>query len=368
MSTTTLSLKLSLGLACCAMAACGSVGGNSVPQASGSDNGVSGAASGNAGGESGSAVSGGSSGSSGMVGVGSSGSGTSGFTNPTAGTSGGGAGSSGDLGTSGTSGNGTTTSGSSGGGVSTSGSATGGGDSGPGGTSGTSGTAAGGGEGGAAGCPAGASFCDDFESGTTLGSAWTTDNTLMATVKVVNTYTTMPGPTMAHSGTNSVQISFTTGAGYAMIVEKMGFPAPMGYWGRVWYYVETPTDGGHDVYIEGSTGMNLQNNGVRPLNTQGGKMSINIDPAAGGGEASATATMGAIPRGAWTCFEWQISATGGTGDVVLYVSGTLAATVKMQAIPALTEQRVGYERYAAGTAGNVWIDDYAIGPTRLNCN
>jgi hypothetical protein len=248
---------------------------------------------------------------------------------------------------------------------SSSGTSTGGGIDAGGSSSGRSG---GSGEGGTAGCPAGAAFCDDFEASATLGSAWTTDNTLGATVKVVNTYATTPGPTMAHSGTNSVQIGFTTGSGYAMLVEKAGFPAPMGYWGRVWLYIETPTtDAGHDVYIEGSTGMNLGNNGVRPLNTQRGDMTINIDPV-GTGEAGANTTT-AIPRGAWTCFEWQISATSGTGDVVLYAGGATMPTVSLKAQPigALTEQRVGYERYAAGTAGNLWIDDYVIGPARLGC-
>jgi hypothetical protein len=97
-------------------------------------------------------------------------------------------------------------------------------------------------------------------------------------------------------------------------------------------------------------------------------MSINIDPV-NGGEASAS-TGTAIPRGAWTCFEWQISATGGNGDVSLYVAGsmTAAATLKAQPIQALTEQRIGYERYAAGVAGDLWIDDYAIGSARLGCN
>ncbi len=224
------------------------------------------------------------------------------------------------------------------------------------------------GEGGAAGCPAGAVFCDDFEASSALGAAWTTDNILGATIGVVSTYTVTPGPTMAHSGKNSVHIGFTTGSGYAMIVEKMGFPAPTGYWGRVWLYIEIPAgDTGHDVYIEGSTGMNLSNYGVRPLNTNKGDMTINIDPV-GTGEGGANTTT-PIPRGAWTCFEWQISATGGTGDVVLYAGGATAATatLKSEPIPALVEQRVGYERYGAGTAGDLWIDDYAIGSTRLGC-
>jgi hypothetical protein len=223
------------------------------------------------------------------------------------------------------------------------------------------------GEAGTPGCPAGAVFCDDFEASDTLGAAWTTDNTLNATIDVANTYTTTPGPATAHSGQNSVHISFAAGAGYAMIVEKTGLPAQNGYWGRVWLYVETPADTGHDVYIEGSTGVNLGNSGVRPLNTYNGVMTANVDPV-GSGEAMATTTM-PIPRGAWTCFEWQISATSGTGQVALYTAGaaTPTALLPSEPIPALIEQRVGYERYATGAAGDLWIDDYAIGPTRLGC-
>lgn len=204
--------------------------------------------------------------------------------------------------------------------------------------------------------------------GSALGAAWTVDNTLGATVSVVSSFTAMPGPTMAHSGKNAVQIAFPAKSGYAMIVEKNGFPAPSGYWGRVWLYVETPaSDNGHTVYIEGSTGMDLQNHGARPLNTQRGKMAINIDPV-GNGEAGANSPT-SIPRGAWTCFEWQISATGGTGDVVLYVGGAMMPVASLTAKPieALVEQRIGYERYATGSAGNLWIDDYAIGPMRLGC-
>jgi hypothetical protein len=205
-----------------------------------------------------------------------------------------------------------------------------------------------------------------------LGSAWTTDNTLGATVKVVNTFTTMPGPAMAHSGTNAVQIGFTTGSGYAMIAEKMGFPAAMGYWARVWYYIETPTtDNGHCVMIEGSNGTNLGNNGARVLNTQGGMMTLNIDYPPSNAETSANIMPGAVPRGAWTCFEWNITST----KMTIYVGGAMTASGTLN-VPAaagtfvtgLTEQRVGYERYNAGTAGNVWLDDYAIGTSRIGCN
>jgi hypothetical protein len=351
---------IALGLACCALAAC-----SGSPASPGPDAGtVVGA--GGTGSQTGSSSGGGTglgSSSSGGTGLGSSSSGGTGLGSSSSGGTGLGSSSSG-AGSGGLGGSSSSSSGSSGG------SSSGSGSSGAMTMTGTDGGGSGGGSGdGGSGACAGV-FCDNFESSTTLGSAWTTDNTLGATVKVVNTYTTTPGPTMAHSGTNSVQISFTTGSGYAMIVEKMGFPATAGYWGRVWYYVEVPaTDTGHCVYIEGSTGMNLGNNGVRPLNTSGGSMEINIDPATGGGEASAS-TNTPIPKGAWTCFEWNITATGGMGSVSLYVAGaaTAAATVKNQTIPALTEQRVGYERYNAGTAGNVWLDDYAIGTSRIGCN
>ena len=88
----------------------------------------------------------------------------------------------------------------------------------------------------------------------------------------------------------------------------------------------------------------------------------------GTGEAGGNSTT-PIPRGAWTCFEWQISATGGTGHVVFYVGGGAAPTVTLNKEPigALIEQRVGYERYNAGVAGSLWIDDYAIGTSRLGC-
>jgi polysaccharide lyase-like protein len=348
--------KLVLGLACCALAACTSsgspstsnggsngtgVGGTGAPAGPGGSPGAGGSATGLGGSNVGA---GGSGADNGFGGSGATGAitGTGGTTPVTgdAGTSGTGLGGSGAVGAGGTTGGG------------------------------------GGSPGGGAGCPAGATFCDDFEASTTLGSAWTMDNTLNGTIGVVSTFTTTPGPTMAHSGKNAVKITVPTGSGYAMIVTKMGVPTPpstTGYWARAWIYFETAaSDAGHCVMIEGSTGMaaDLQNHGARPLNTTRGNMEINIDPV-GGGEASSAATM-PLPHGAWTCFEWNITATGGTGDISLYAGTTamapLVATLKNNPIQALTENRIGYERYGSGGAGNLWIDDYAIGPTRLGCN
>ena len=217
---------------------------------------------------------------------------------------------------------------------------------------------------GGVGCPAAAVFCDGFENGTTLGSAWTIDNTVTAnTVSVVST--------KSHSGSNSVHFTFTEAVCTTFIDEKMGVTPTGTVWGRVWMYPNTEADNGigpdpHVVYIEGEpagfTGHSAT--GVRPLNTQSGQIAINIDPP----DKGPIANM-ALPRGAWHCFEWEISGIGGTGTVALYMDGASLVTDVGAAIAALGEMRIGYERYNTGTTtGDLYIDDYAIGPTRLGCN
>ena len=207
-----------------------------------------------------------------------------------------------------------------------------------------------------------AAFCDGFEGSTQLPPAWTVDNSVAANVvEVVSS--------KAHTGTNSVHMKFSGNSGATFIHETMGFPFAMNsLWGRVWLYVMTdPNSGGHDVYIESSTGQNVASNGVRALNTISKNMDINIDPSASGGEDNASANM-PIPRGVWTCFEWQIAATGSMGSVTLFMNGTQIAKVANTMIPNFVYQRVGYEHYDGDGGGEMWIDDYAIGTSRINCN
>jgi polysaccharide lyase-like protein len=192
-----------------------------------------------------------------------------------------------------------------------------------------------------------------------LGSAWTVDNSVMAnTVQVVST--------QHHSGTNSVHMTFTTASCATFIDETMGVPATGAYWARVWLYANTATDGGHDVYFEAEPSTfkgGTSQTGVRALNTQG-NMSINIDPPDNG----VTSSM-MLPRGVWTCFEWNTTGIGGTGGITVYMNSTQLMTVTGKPIPALGMQRIGYERYGSGTTtGDLYLDDYAIGPTRIGCN
>jgi hypothetical protein len=232
------------------------------------------------------------------------------------------------------------------------------------GTGGGGGAAAGGAGGaGGAGTCAGV-FCDGFERAT-LGANWTIDpaNTTN-TVEIVND--------QAHTGTSSVHLKITaTGQTSTFIDEKIGFPWTTGYWGRVWILMSAPlTTGGHTVYVEGSTGMMTQNNGVRPLNTSGGNIETNVDPPDSSGNSKPAV---AFPK-VWTCFQWHIAAAAGKTNVNLYMGDTEVPGTALSVnatgnavVTALIEQRIGYERYGNGSAGDIWIDDYAIGATQLGC-
>lgn len=195
-----------------------------------------------------------------------------------------------------------------------------------------------------------------------LGSDWMLENAVAAnTVEIVSD--------KAHSGTSSVHMTFTTARGATFISETKGFPwADNSYWGRVWLFVATGLEAGHHVYIEGSTGVDPTNTGIRALNTQGqGFLATNNAPPDQGG----TSPTQKMPQMMWTCFEWHVAAVGNLEKTNLYMNGTEVpgtAASTTGAATNLIKQRVGYERYAAGTAGEMWIDDYAIGPTRINCN
>lgn len=363
---TTLSLnvvrRFALAFTCCALGACTSSDSGGSP--TGTGGGTGGTSAGHAG----------TSGNAGTTGVGGSSTGAAGTS-----TGAGGSSTGGTVDVTGTAGNGSGTGGTTTGTAGTAGGmggndlGTGGGGTGTGGSSagtGGIGTGTGGAGGGAVGGNGGSGacagvFCDGFEGSTKLGTAWTVDNSVTANVvEVVSD--------KAHTGTNSVHMKFGMGSGATFIHETTGFPfMNNSLWGRVWLYVmNDPTSNGHDVYIEASDGMNTTNHGVRPLNTQSGSMSINIDPSTMGGSGETSASSNKpLPRGAWTCFEWQINATGNSGSVTLYMGGTMLANVAKTYIPNLVYQRVGYEHYNADKAGgDMWIDDFAIGTSRLNCN
>ena len=339
-------LTISLGLASFVLPACSSTAATPTP-----DGGLEQGAGSSGGSSSSSSSSGSDLGSSGSSS--SSGGSSSGFVGGSSSSSSGG--SSSGFGSSSGAGSSSSSGGSSSGTI-----ATGDGGSGGGKDGGTGSGSSGSGDGGGA-CPAGAVFCDDFESSTMLGAGWTVDNSVTA-----NTVTVVSDKTKAHSGNNAVHMTFTTASCATFIDETMGVPATGSYWARVWILANTAMDNGHDVYFEAEPSTfkgGVSQTGVRALNTQG-NMSINIAPPDNG----ANSTM-ALPRGTWTCFEWNTTGIGGTGCITMYMNGTQLMAATGKPIPALGEQRIGYERYGTGTvAGDMYIDDYAVGPMRLNCN
>jgi hypothetical protein len=211
----------------------------------------------------------------------------------------------------------------------------------------------------------GAPLCDSFER-TTLGPDWTLDNSTSSTVIELVT-------TQAHTGTSSVHVKFGTSTLQSFITHKLPTTGNT-YWGRAWIYTMlTPV--GHSIYIEARVGSGSDGSGVRSLNTfdSKGSMGLNLEKGDGSKNSSTTLSMGK-----WVCYEWQVTGIGGMGDFTTWVdgvpmpagkvtNGVTATTPLTGTIPALTRERIGIQRYDAGAAGEMWIDDVAIGDTRINC-
>ena len=232
-----------------------------------------------------------------------------------------------------------------------------GGSMGSGGSAGSMGTGdasvdASGTDGGLSNCN-GAILCDSFERAD-LGPDWTLDNSVPATkIEIVSN--------KAHTGTSSVHISFGMTATQSYISEKTTFPPTGGaFWGRAWIFAMLPLSG-HQIYVEARVASGSDGTGVRPVNTQGTNLALNLESTDAGTNSNIK-----MPMGSWACYEWQITGIGGNGTFSAYVDGMKIGT-QNGAIPNLMRQRIGFQRYAGGTAGEMWIDDVAIGPNRIGC-
>ena len=161
-----------------------------------------------------------------------------------------------------------------------------------------------------------------------------------------------------------MHISFGTTSLQSYITESKSFPAMGGaYWGRAWIFSNVPL-GGHQIYIEARVAAGSDHTGVRSANTfdTKGNLGLNLESS----DASKNSTV-KMPTGTWSCYEWQVTGIGGMGTFTSWVDGMVIGP-QSGAIPALTRQRIGIQRYAAGTAGEMWIDDVAMGDQRIGCN
>ncbi len=268
------------------------------------------------------------------------------------------AGSSGSLASAGTSGSGVSGGGT--GGTSSGGSGgTGGASAGSGGSAGSSAGSAGsaGMSGGAGGGSATCAykFCADFEGAApgTATSDWKIDvDKKGSTVEAVTT--------KAHGGTHSVHVKISDMAGvFGYITETKSLAIGASFWGRVFIWSEVATPAGHivNVAIDGKTGTTDEQ--VRIFNVINGKIAINRRSDDKGGVSNVAPTMGK-----WQCYEWHI--TPDTLDV--YLDSTKLPISQTWANPTISLLRMGFERFTAGSAGELWLDDVAINDAQIGCN
>ena len=176
-------------------------------------------------------------------------------------------------------------------------------------------------------------------------------------VKMGSGYTVAVDTTQAHSGTKSIHISAPTATGAGALTETKTFSGATAtdWWGRVFFRFKAPADG-HQMFIA----VNVSGNQFRLFNTLGStKIQLNDQKA-----DKFTALTQSITMEKWFCYEWHMTPTTTTA----YVDGQQGGMVSW-AVSGATSLQIGYERFqAAKTAGEIWIDDVAIGTSQIGCD
>jgi hypothetical protein len=211
---------------------------------------------------------------------------------------------------------------------------------------------AGGGAGGA--CPF--TFCDDFE-GAAVGTAtspWALDVDKKGTV--VETVSDK-----GHSGTHAVHVKMSAMAGVFGYITETKTLAETGasFWGRVyiWYAVDLANVHIVNVAIDGKSG--TVDEQVRIVNVIGDHVATNRRSDDMGKGSNVTP-----PQGSWVCYEWHIT----PNNLDVYYNGTLLPISETWTEPTISLFRTGFERFAMGAAGEIWLDDFVINKDgRVGC-
>ena len=132
------------------------------------------------------------------------------------------------------------------------------------------------------------------------------------------------------------------------------------FWGRVfiWYMVDTPGVHIVNVAVDGkmANGMAEQ---VRIVNVIGSHIATNRrsdDMGKGSNVGPDT--------GKWGCYEWHIT----PNSLDVYLDGVMLPISETWAEPTISLLRIGFERFSAGAAGDLWFDDIAINDSQIGCN
>lgn len=235
-------------------------------------------------------------------------------------------------------------------------------------------------------------FCDNFEeyaAGALPSPTWGASQS--GGSLVVDT-------TRAHSGKQSVKMSAAASTGYRSILislSKAGVVpiANNHLFGRMEFYLDSaPTTSVHWTFIDGfgatAAGYHaLYRYGGQTPAAKGNTLMANYDtpdsygtPPVGPSSDCWLHSTTVMPTAVWSCAEWEFDGPNntmrfwldGTPIADLTMAGTGQGCVHQPATfswlaPTFSRIDLGWESYQADAARTIWIDDVAIGLTRLGC-
>jgi hypothetical protein len=260
----------------------------------------------------------------------------------------------------------------------TSGAASGGAGAAAGSATGGSAGATGGTGGGNAACN-GALFCDDFEGYTaTPGAPWAVKKNAPGNVQIDGA--------QHQSGSKAVKLTTTGAMDYqqAFIMLDKIFPvANNAFYGRMMIYTtKAANDGVHWTMIAGegpAAAQGITRADVRYGGQHQQSLMANYD-SAGKKSDCWQHSQTKMPEGKWACMEWYFE--GATNTQKFWLDGKavddLTVTGQGQGciahdtgdkwiFPAFEHLYLGWESYQKDDPREVWIDDVAVGTTKIGC-
>jgi hypothetical protein len=214
-------------------------------------------------------------------------------------------------------------------------------------------------------CPAGASFCADFEgAGIPMGASY--QPTYQAAMWA--DFVAFDG-TQKHAGDQALMVKPTGSSGYSYRILSVPAPAPS-FWVRL--YVRSDEDLGqaeHNAFFGASTGTGDQNSGeIMEVAEQYCQVVMNLkdDVVLSIGGMAACGTGGKLlAKDTWHCMEAFFD--GPNGGVQVFSDG-------MPIIDKVGWTAKTFQTFVFGFIGfhgpsrTMWYDDVALGTTRLGCS
>lgn len=225
----------------------------------------------------------------------------------------------------------------------------------------------------------GAAVCDDFESYTGMpGAPWTVSKNEQGTVAI--------DTAQHHSGTKAVKFTLSGAQTYQRAFIGLEEPFPIAnnaFYGRMMIYITAaPNDGVHWTMIQGEgpvTTPAIQQANVRYGGQTMERLMANYDTT-GVKSDCWKHSQTKMPEGKWACMEWYFEGASNTQKFWLDGAAIDDITVMGQGQGCLANETngtwyfpkfervfVGWESYQQDDPREVWIDDVAIGTSKIGC-